>query len=111
MDGNGHTLIPAPLAAARLGITPASFRNALWRSRQGLPGRPVPRVVRIGGRVYIEPDELDAFIESQKKADPGDPREVLEDVAAQIDQQYPEQADRLRALARGRSVRLLRGAK
>lgn len=108
-----NKLLPLPEVASILGLKPASLRNALWRSRQGLPGRPVPPVVKVGARTYVEVTDLDAFLEMQK-ADNGDrdhdPARVIEEVAGQVEKMFPECADRLRKLARGRALKVVKNA-
>lgn len=64
-------LITEKLAAARIGMQPVTLR--VWRSqRRGPPYK------RVGGAIRYDPDELDAWVRSERPEDDPKPQNGTE---------------------------------
>lgn len=112
------SLLSLAEAAERLNVKPGTIRTAKWAADHGLPSRPLPPITKIGSRLYVDPDDLQKFIDEHTRTpgNGGDPEKTgeilpraLEEVATQIERLHPEQAKRLRALARGVVLRVVEG--
>jgi len=92
-----NNLIPLRDAARRLGLSPKTVRNHAAHARAGLPGWHLP-LVKLGERLFVRSSDLDAFLSSLGDVRHGPQREI-EIIADTIAAIFPDESNRLRALA------------